>query len=116
MAIIINTHIPNIIVISIKKRIDEEQIDTWSYDDDGDFTHIGQWKNKAWMHPSVDEDNHTLTFIIYGRKNVEMTLMEYSIYHGRFIEMLLNNFPKEIASLKITAPLEYPNDCNRICF
>lgn len=116
MAIIVSTRNPNTIVNNIRKRIDEEMIDTWIYDDDGDFTHTGQWKNKAWMRPIFDSENSTVTFAILGRKNVEMTLMEYSIYHGRFLEMLINNFPKEIISVKITPPLDNLNDYNRISF
>ncbi len=116
MAIIISTRVPNTIVNNIRKRIDDELIDTWSYDEDGDFTHIGQWKNRAWMHPSIDIEKNIVTFVIFGRKNIEMTLMEYSIYHGRFLEMLINNFPKEITSVQITPPLGNLDDCNRISF
>lgn len=116
MAIIVSTLLPNYVVGSIRRKIDEELIDTWSYDEDGDFTHTGQWKDKAWMHPSIDSENNTVTFVIFGRKNVEMTLMEYSIYHGRFLEMLINHFPKEIISVKITPPLDNLYDCNRISF
>lgn len=110
MAIILKTKEPQIIVEEIKKRIDNESIDTWSYDDDGDFTHVGQWKNKAWLSPSVNFDE--LTFNIVGRKNVSMTLMEFSVFHGRFVEMLINQFPKQIIELKVTLPYQSEMDCD----
>lgn len=114
MAIILKVKNPDYIVERIKQKIDEGIIDTWSYDKDGDFTHTGQWKNKAWFSAISIEDS--LTFIIIGRKNVKMELMEYSIYHGRLVELLLNHFSKEITNIKVTVPLEFPADCSNINF
>lgn len=42
MAIIIKTSAPAELLAAIKKEIDEEKIETWSYDSDGDFTHTHQ--------------------------------------------------------------------------
>lgn len=114
MAIIIKTNNPNWILEQIHLRIDDSVIDTWSYDDDGDFTHIGQWANKAWFSPVIEEDE--LIFSIIGRKDVKMTLMEYSVYHGRFVEMLLNQFPGNITTYYITAPFFYKDDNQNIEF
>lgn len=114
MAIILKTKTPRGMIISIRKMIDSGEIDTWSYDKDGDFTHTGQWANKAWFTPKIEDEK--LTFLIVGRKNVNMTLMEYSIYHGRFVELLLNHFPQEMHSLLVTAPLQTLGDCSRITF
>ena len=102
------------LVLKIRKMIDNGEIDTWSYDKDGDFTHTGQWENKAWFTPKVEEGK--LTFLIIGRKSVNMTLTEYSIYHGRFVELLLNHFPQEMLSLLVTAPLQTQGDCIKITF
>ena len=33
-----------------------------------------------------------------------MTMMEYSVYHGRFSEMLLNYFSNYIVSFELTTP------------
>lgn len=112
MAIIINTNNPQPIIDRMKSMMDASVIDTWSYDEDGDFTHIGQWKNHAWMSPIILDDK--IIFKILGRKNVQMSLMEYSIFHGRFVEMLLNHFPKELDSIHVTAPLVFPNECKDI--
>jgi hypothetical protein len=112
MAIILKTKAPDTLVDKIRLMIDDGIIDTWSYDDDGDLTHIGQWKNKAWFTPKFSEGQ--VKFALLGRKNVNMTLMEYSVYHGRFVELLLNHFQKEIEELVITKPLEDSADCNHM--
>lgn len=114
MAIIVKTKTPKALVSRIIQMIDDEVIDTWSYDDDKDFTHTGQWLNKAWFTPIYGDD--FVKFALLGRKNVNMTLMEYSIYHGRFVELLLNHFPNEISGLAVTRPLEDSSDCNHIAF
>lgn len=114
MAIIVNTERPKTLVGKIIQMIDDGVIDTWSYDDDKDFTHTGQWKNKAWFTPIYGDDY--VKFALLGRKSVNMTLMEYSIYHGRFVELLLNHFPKEINGLAVTRPLEDSSDCSHITF
>lgn len=92
--------------------IDEGKIDTWSYDEDGDFTHTGQWRNKAWMSSFCTDDE--LVFYIIGRKNIQMEVIEYAVFHGRFVELLLNHFPKEIPCLEVTSPLDSPFDYNSI--
>ena len=44
MAIFVETNSPQSLVGKIKEAIDQNKIDTWSYDSDGDFTHnVDQW-------------------------------------------------------------------------
>lgn len=112
MAIIVKTEKPEYIVERIREMIDDGEIDTWIYDEDGDFTHTGQWRNKAWFSMLYDYD--ILTFYIVGRKDMQMELMEYSIFHGRFVELLLNHFSKDISSIEVKVPFEHPADCSRI--
>lgn len=114
MAIIVKTNTPKVLVSRIIQMIDDEIINTWSYDDDKDFTHTGQWKNKAWFTPICGDDY--VKFALLGRKSVNMTLMEYSVYHGRFVELLLNHFSKDIKGLVVTKPLEDSSDCSHITF
>lgn len=104
MAVILKTNRPAWIIEQLHKRIDEHVIDTWTYDEDGDFTHTGQWQNKAWM--CVHIENQRLYFYIIGRKSVDMTLMDYAVFHGRFVELILNQFPEEIKTMMVTAPFE----------
>lgn len=114
MAIYVKTNEPRALVNRIIQMIDDGVIDTWSYDEDNDFTQVGQLKDKAWFTTKYDEEQ--VKFSLLGRKNVNMTLFEYSIYHGRFIELLLNHFSKEISSLVVTRPLEDSSDCSHITF
>jgi hypothetical protein len=91
MALIIKTDKPNGLLTAIRKGIDDKTIETWSYDDDGDFTHTpAQWKKKAWLRPKIFEGE--LRFGIIKPKGEEPNRTIYGVYHGRFIEMLLIHF------------------------
>lgn len=94
------------LVLDIRNKIDNGQIDTWLYDKDGDFTHSAdQWKNKAWMSPNIFESNpQFIVFGILGRKGTDLSMDEYSIYHGRFTEMLLKQYSQYIVKLEVTTP------------
>ncbi len=112
MAIILKSNQPQWVIDQLHKRIDNNIIETWTYDEDGDFTHVGQWKNKAWMGVRVEKNR--LYFYIIGRKSIDMSLMEYSVFHGRFVELLLNQFPAEIKTMMVTAPFESILDCKKV--
>ena len=104
---------PSVIFAVLKKKIDNKEIDTWEYDEDGDFTHsASQWKNKAWFTPICKDD--ILEFGILGRKETKMTMMEYSVYHGRFSEMLLNYFSNYIVSCELKTPYTSNIDTDEI--
>ena len=88
----------------IKRLIDQGQITTWKYDPEGDFTHTtssGQWANKAWLRPEVHSDK--LRLVILKPKGMPLTREVYAVYHGRFIEMLLNHFDSEFTEVTATA-------------
>lgn len=104
MAIILKFSVPPSVALNLlKKKIDDHEIDTWEYDEDGDFTHSAlQWKNKAWFTHHIQENE--LVFGILGRKDTKLSLMEYSVYHGRFTELLMNHLAKYIMSFEITPP------------
>ena len=102
MAVIVNTNKPVILLAAIKKKIDDEGIDTWAYDSDGDFYHVPeQWKGKAWLRPHPQQG--VLTFGLFGQKDVTMSTTVYGIYHGRFIEMLLFHFDNAFSVAQATA-------------
>jgi hypothetical protein len=89
------------LVALIKDAIDNKHIQTWEYDEDGDFTHTaasGQWKNKAWLsgRPTVN------AFVILGPKG-GITRGVYAVYHGRFIEMLLDHFHSQFNTVTASA-------------
>jgi hypothetical protein len=102
MAISIRTATPKALLASIKKAIDDGHVETWSYDEDGDFTHsVPQWQNKAWLRPKVEPG--MLRLGLLGRRNVEMTYEVYGVYHGRFIEMVITHFDDKFTTASATA-------------
>jgi len=100
MAIFIKTGNPQGLLDNIRERIEKQVVQTWSTDDDGDFTHISQWKNKAWFRAHVQTGR--LVFGLLGRKDETMTKMIYGLYHGRFSEMLLTHFDASIEDMQLT--------------
>ena len=41
-------------------------------------------------------------FFVIRRKGVDMTIVEYAVYHGRFVEMLLAHFNKECDAIEVS--------------
>lgn len=102
MAITVTTPTPNDLLASIKKAIDAGHIQTWAYDNDGDFTHSAQqWNRLAWLRPSIATG--ALVFSILPRKGVPISKEVYGIYHGRFIEMLLVHFDERFSDASSSA-------------
>ena len=92
MALSIKTDNPTGLLTAIKKAIDDNEIETWSYDTDGDFTHTPeQWKKKAWLRPNF-ESTDILKFVVIAPQNTTLTKEVIGVYHGRFIEMLMAHF------------------------
>lgn len=101
MAIFVKTTTPGLLVESIKKKIDEHKIDTWSVDSDGDFTHnTDQWRYRAWFRHSIEAGR--VVFYVICRRDKNMSVVEYAVYHGRFVEMLLTHFDKECDEIEVT--------------
>lgn len=101
MSIYVNTQEPNSLVEKIKNDIEQKKIDTWSVDNDGDFTHSAeQWRNRAWFRAKIEEGR--VVFFIICRKDKNMSVLDYGIYHGRFVEMLLNHYDKDCKSIEVT--------------
>ncbi len=108
MAITITTKNSNSLLSLIKVAIENKSIKTWSFDDDGDFTHcVDQWDQQAWLRPFVAAGQ--LRFGIIFNKNATNKVILYGIYHGRFIEMLLNHFDAEFSVVNATALLAEPD-------
>lgn len=103
MALSVKTDNPSGLLSSIKKAIDDNVVATWSYDKDGDFTHIpDQWRNKAWLRPKTETGE--LRFVIIEPKDTTITKMVSGIYHGRFIEMLTSHFDTKFSTATATIP------------
>jgi hypothetical protein len=88
MSVRISTARPSALLATLKRAIDAKQITTWSYDADGDFTHTPeQWKNRAWLRPSIRSGE--LLFTTISPKSGPITWEVYGVYMGRFAEMAI---------------------------
>ena len=107
MALKVSTDNPDQLLIAIRMAIDDGTVDTWEYTTTGSFTHTtasGQWKNKAWLKPSVQRGK--LTFNIIRAKGSRVSKTVYAVYHGRFAEMLLTHFDSNLSEISLTALAE----------
>lgn len=101
MAIIVLTSTPKKLLASIRSHIDTGSIVTWSYDEQGDFTHdTNQWKNNAWLRPTTGPGE--LQFGIIASNKIPMTDHIYGVYHGRFVEMMLSHFGGDFDTITAT--------------
>jgi hypothetical protein len=108
MAIVIKTDNPTHLLTLIKKAIDDKTIVTWSYDNDGDFTHTpDQWEFRAWLRPQININE--LRLGILKNKGEEMSYSLYGVY-GRFIEMLLSHFDTKFTIASATANKTTPDN------
>ena len=102
MSIYVKTGNPNKLINDINEKIKNTAIDTWSVDGDGDYTHTAQqWRYHAWMHPIIEDDR--VVFAIWGRKSENLSVIDYAIYHGRFVEMLLAHFDKQCINIEVSS-------------
>jgi hypothetical protein len=110
MAIFLKTSDPEALLKDFKKKIDSGAIETWSYDQDGDFTHTPpQWKHKAWLQPKIEGGE--LVFTILHPKDTKISTLVYALYHGRFIEAMLNHCDSLFTESSASA---YPSRGDRI--
>jgi len=90
-AVKVSTSDPRSLLKQIRQEIDDGNIDTWSYDADGDFTHNpDQWMGKAFLQPLVLAGS--LELAIVWPKNSDQDPAIAGVYLGRFIEMLVVHF------------------------
>lgn len=111
MAILIRTKHAQSIINRLKEQINNNQIPTWAYDSEGDFMFIDA-PVVAWMRPVVGSNR--LDFYIVGRKDMEISVEEYALFHSRFVEMLLTYFSQECTYMLVTSPFVNKNDTKKI--
>lgn len=101
MSIYVKADKPAELIKEINELIEKKTIATWSVDSDGDYTHTAsQWEKNAWIHPIVEETR--VVFAIWGRKDQNLSIVDYAVFHGRFVEMLLNHFDRLCRSIDVT--------------
>lgn len=89
---------------SIKEKIKLHTIKTWDVDEDGDMTHTAdQWKYCAWIRATVEPLLNRVVFHIICRNDRDLSVEEYAVYHGRFVEMLLTHFDSDCKRIEVTA-------------
>lgn len=97
------------LLAGMKEAIDRHRIKTWSYDDDGDFTHTAeQWNQLAWLRP--DPSPSGLHLFIIAPTNTPVSRATYAVYHGRFIEMALRHFDGRLTASAQATPLPAGDD------
>lgn len=102
MSIYVKTGNPNKLINDINEKIKNTAIDTWSVDRDGDYTHTAQqWQYHAWIHPIIEPGR--VVFAILGRTSENLSVIDYAIYHGRFVEMLLAHFDQQCISIEVSS-------------
>jgi hypothetical protein len=102
MALFFFSDTPEALLLGFKREIDAQKVVTWSYDDDGDFTHAApQWEGKAWLRPQVRRE--CLYFYILAPSGVQMSKTIYGVYHGRFMESLLTHCDELFTRVRATA-------------
>ncbi|WP_147469320.1 hypothetical protein [Corallococcus sp. AB045] len=102
MAIVVQAKMPRELLRAIRNAIDDGLVANWEYDGDGDFTYLeGPYKRQAWFSARSSTDRLTLNMI--GRKDTHVSVGLYAIYHGRFVEMLLQHFDDNFDGVRVTA-------------
>ena len=102
MAVLFKTNAPQELLSDFKKKIDVGLVVTWSYDNDGNFTHTSdQWRHSAWMAPSIDVSS--LCFNILGHKSKITTKAIYGVFHGRLVESVATHCDHLFSEAKVTA-------------
>ncbi len=101
MAIFVKTEHPSDLVNRIREGINNHSIETWICDGDGDFTYVtDQWRFHAWITPVIEPERVVFSIICRNDRNLSIT--DYAIYHGRFVEMLLIHFDRVCQDIKVS--------------
>lgn len=102
MALYFFSDAPGLLLSAFKAAVDVGRVATWSYDDDGDFTHdTHQWSNLAWLRPRVRE--RCLYLHILAPTDRPVSKGTYGVYHGRFVESMLTHCDDLFSRVRATA-------------
>lgn len=105
MAVIIKTENPNKLLDEIYEGIEIKKIEKWSVLSDGRITYSGfLWKNEAFFKPQIWVEESELRFGLIKRKDRKhISSKLYTLFHSKFVEMLLSHFDKTFHSVTVSA-------------
>jgi len=102
LKITVKSNARNFLLI-IRKKMDDKNILTWSYDNDLNFHHTpAQWKNMAWLKPTIEEDNSVLKLSLRRLSDTLLDDADRGVFYGRFTEMIISHFKNRIVSIEFT--------------
>lgn len=112
MAIIIKTYHPDLLLDKIYAAIDNKEADKWIRMTDGRITYgTILWKNEAFFKPQIWIDENELRFGLLKRKDRKhISSKLYTVFHTKFVEMLLANFDTDFYSVTATAARAEPDE------
>lgn len=112
MAIIIKTNHPDVLLDKIYAAIDQKKAEKWIRLTDGRITYGAiLWKNEAFFKPQIWVDDNELRFGLLKRKDRKhISSKLYTVYHTKFVEMLLSWFDTDFYSVTATAARAEPDD------
>jgi hypothetical protein len=117
MAIYVETNEPENLVLEIIKSINNNKITSWECDKDGDFTPKlsenidNHWHQKAWFKANIFKS--TVIFDILKNPKYPFTKEINSIYHSRFVEMLMNHLSNYFDIININSKNDPEYDQNK---
>lgn len=104
---VITNDSPQKLINKLNAYINSKSTNIWKIDEDGDYVLcIAEYKYKAWMTIDKTFEDHAFNVCIIESKKNPMTKRVYSVYHCRFVEMLLECFDIDIDHVKITSMLD----------
>lgn len=87
---------------ALRKRIADGEIPEWEVDDQGDFTYANAaWRRRAWMRPKKTTSGIRVNIV--GVQGAAVDRETYAVFHGRFLEMLLEHFDQMFEEATATA-------------
>lgn len=112
MAIIIKTNHPSELLDNIYAGIESKKVEKWVLLNDGRITYSGfLWKNEAFLKPQIWVEENELRFGLIKRKDRKhISSKLYTLFHSKFVEMLLTNFDTQFYSVTVSALRTEPDD------
>ncbi|HBK30738.1 MAG TPA: hypothetical protein DDZ96_00455 [Porphyromonadaceae bacterium] len=112
MAIIIKTETPDTLLDEIYEGIQSKKVDKWASTADGRLTYASLlWKNEAWFKPQIWVEEKELRFGLIKRKDRKhISTKLYTMFHTKFVEMLLSHFDTLFREVTVSAVRTEPDE------